>query len=274
MEKSIDESKISKPFQDKKKFPFVVTTGIILGYIAISSSLWHIGYWSTFNFNYFEYSSLTDLFKATIFPLLKNLWLFIFLLLFCFFTIFIFTNPNIPDSNNSIQIFKKTKSPLKIPSYFPTFFSLVIFLILLIVNNTYISMMMFCPLLVITISYILVQRDIFHKFFLGNRSWVSLILLLIAYPIFNFWIAKHTSLKILYKYQYESISQIILNDSSLQKKFTNQPFLGSTEKYSFILSPEKNIYLLNNAEVKFICLKKVSIDSNKLNFKRAGGVFY
>lgn len=271
MENNTNESRIENKIHNKR-LPFLLTSSIILGYIAISSSFWHMGYWSTFNFNYFEYSSLTDLFKATIFPLIKNLWLFIILLIFCFYTIFLFTIPNVP--NHHIQIFKGSKSHSYIPSYYPTFICLILILILLIVNNTYISLMGFLPLLVITFTYILAQKEIFEKFFEGNKLRLVLIIFLISYPIFNFWIAKHTSLKVFYYYEYKNISQLKLNDTLLEKKFINQPFLGGTEKYSFILSPEKNIYILNNDEIKFIYLQNVSLDSNKINFKRAGGVFY
>ena len=47
---------------EKSGLSLPVLLSLVAGFFTLSGGLWHLGYWSTFRFNYFEYANLTDLF--------------------------------------------------------------------------------------------------------------------------------------------------------------------------------------------------------------------
>src|SRR4028118_1310129 len=84
-----------------KDFSATTLITLIIAYLTIIGFAWHIGFWSTFGINFFEYANVTDLFKSTIYPFLqKSTTLNSMVLLnlafaFCIFNI----NPSVPKLN-------------------------------------------------------------------------------------------------------------------------------------------------------------------------------
>jgi hypothetical protein len=69
--------------QKLKDLPLAAIAGFFLVYSSISGCLWHLGYWSTLKFNFLEFATLTDLFKASVYPFFAKIW--IFMMVFCSF---------------------------------------------------------------------------------------------------------------------------------------------------------------------------------------------
>jgi hypothetical protein len=67
----------------KATFSFATLISFGFVYLTISGSLWHFAYWSTFDFNYFNFITATDIIKSAIFPFFTKNWLIMsFTLLF------------------------------------------------------------------------------------------------------------------------------------------------------------------------------------------------
>ena len=55
---------------------FTTFASLVFAYITLSGCLWHLGYWSTFKFNFLEFANISDIFKSTVYPFFKNFWIF------------------------------------------------------------------------------------------------------------------------------------------------------------------------------------------------------
>ncbi len=254
---------------ENNSISFTTITAFILGYITVCGALWHIGYWSTFDFNYLSYVSFSDLFKSAVQPFLSNLFIWMNVLiiivswglttLFCFIV-------NLFSKKKKIDLFNlpSTGNPF-IPNQIGYLLMGLCFLSLATFLFSTFSRY-FLSLLTWTggFGFVLLfyYSGVLKKYLKTDYSRFLIISISIFFAFFNFTNAKNQSLAIRYKYQYNEISNIKLSDTSMNKLFLNKPLLGACDKYTFLLDTNNIVMILSNEEIKTISTVPVINDEN------------
>lgn len=251
---------------DKKEFPFPIVSAFSIGYITLCGILWHLGYWSTFNFNFLEFASISDLFKATISPFLSRSWYFFALILMSFGL----TNASI----YTLRISGKYKSiDLNEPDKFvnnPNAAKWIDLMIFAFATLGGLSILSFGSRYLIfdtittslSLSFIFLRFGLFEKYFNSDIYRIILIFSITIFACLYFSIAKTQSMQTKMRFRYKKISAITAEDSTIRNSVINNPYLGSTANFTFILNDQNQVTTINNDQIKLITIVDVIVDSN------------
>lgn len=251
--------------EEKNEFSFSLIVSILVLFITICGGLWHIGYWSTFKFNYLEYASVADIFKSTIYPFFsENIGLLgMMLMIFCLFYLRItphriFKRKPVIDE---VTRERNEKRLLMVIDLAIVLFGLIsAFFISMVYSkerNT---------ILTLTLPFF------FWLFFWRNgllrtkiqNEYIRFLLIgiLSFYPIFSFFTGKLKSNEIKSGLRYMKIIEVSSTDSSLNKSFIGQKLLESTESHFFFLNNKQEISIVGK-DVLFKIVVSEVIDKSR-----------
>ncbi len=247
---------------------------IIAGFFTVSGVLWHLGYWSTFNFNYFEYADFTDLFKSSLYPFLDKIWI-ILGLLFSFFGMSYMNYMHnvgfkIINKNLNSEYYKKIKKQ--------NFVTDAIICLSLIFSGMFIFFIksryqyVFLPILISLSLFLLILRFKILDNLIKNYNYrIVFILFIVIYPISNFFIGKKTATDIINGNRASIITNIKTDNEILNKHLLGKAFLGSSSNYHFVYISPNEIEIIDNNIIKYFALIRLHDYKNQsekiINFK-------
>lgn len=256
--------------KENNRISFATITALILGYFTLCGALWNIGYWSTFQFNFFAYTNIGDLFKLTIYPSLKYGYIWIAIIILCLnFAIHYYMYVNLIQKKSDVNVSKHSKI------IFDKYLVCIIigsgfFLVLILFfGNSYGNLNAIAILTSLLIASIIIQAGKFLDYPFKKVPQIFVIYILVFIPIFHLTNAKKTAMKIVHNYEYSYVSSIGLSDTTQTSIFKDKKFLEYTEKYTFLLSNDSSVLLLDNGQIKFITYKSLQIDSNRITLHRS-----
>ena len=232
---------------------FTAVASIVLAYITLSGCLWHLGYWSTFKFNFLEFANISDIFQSTVYPFFKNFWIFIGLSLLSIGV----------TALSYFSLLNNKKSQPKNPEFVShelLYKKIAIFLIAVsAIVSSFFSGVFFGGQIIFKIFPIslgiLIGSSLFYLSFLKNqikKDDVRLIALIgiSLFPALNFSLAKSQSFEIKAMLKYNEVTDIITSDSLLSKQLLHTAFLGSTINYHFFYT----IIIWHHVNIRFCVL--------------------
>jgi hypothetical protein len=252
---------------ESKEYSIPTLSALIIGYITTCGILWHIGYWSTFDFNYLEYANLSDLFKVTLYPFLSTIWVLLATLLFSGGLSGVITLSIMNYHRNRIAKGKivSTTNEQGRPSSHLIYLIITLCIFVsgcLIMASPNGNLVLSTWLIGFAVSLLVYSQNILIQYFKTDIGRFLIVSVLIFYALFNFTNAKTKSFQISYRFKYNTIDEILTGDSSLNKLVLNKPFLGTTEKYTFVLTGKNKITVLDNSQIKGITISPLIVDSN------------
>lgn len=228
-----------------KNFSFASLATFLLAYATICGCLWHLGYWSTFNFNFLEFANISDLFKTTLYPFLSSIWFLIVIVIFSF------------GSSISMYLVKlkrpeiriNTQVPYEIPNSFIYNTLLIsagiIFLLGIVIPNK-IAWAILPTAFSIFITLIVFITGTLKNHMKDDFLRLGFIFIIVFYPSLNFTIAKKISNESKIFFRYTSVKEVISADSAITRKLVNAAYLATTGGYYFFYLPEEVIVVSSN----------------------------
>ena len=255
-----------------KKPDFAIVSSMSIVYFTACGSLWHIGYWSTFDINILQYISVSDIIKSFIFPFLSSaLIILFFYLLFNYVTI----ADNIGKPG---KYFSGLGKETKVGKYL--YKNRIIFLTIYIIFISFLFLMgnnMKWVLLPFLISIPIGLYLSYQKFFIeviphpDLRNFIFIFLVLL--PLLSFGLAKQKSLTIQNNIEYKIVIAIGSNSQTNFKIFIGYKYLGSAGNKVFISRLDNSgIILLNDDSIDFIEYqdpKKIVVPNKPASASRA-----
>lgn len=238
-------------FQNSKISITSIATFFLL-YASITGSLWHLGYWSCFKFNFFEFANVSDLFKSAMYPFLSNIWFFIVVL---FFAGGLSISNDLAyrhrAKNGNLESTKD--SEITLPYLMLLFFlsSGTIFLfsgLLFRLDNQWIISAFGFALFVACVFYSL---NVLKSQVKNGTSRLLILFTVLLVPALNFGIAKYQGMQIKYGVKYKQVVGVISNDSTVFSKVTNSAYLGAANNYYFFYKNKNVIIVQSNAMLSF-----------------------
>ncbi len=249
---------------EKNKISFATILSITFVYVTLSGCLWHLGYWSTFKFNYLEFANISDLFKSAIYPFFKNIWILIGL---SFFGIvngalihYSFLQKGYSINSNLQQpTYKKiTALLILLSSTVALFFSGIFF-------STASYIHVFPISVAILLGCFLYNLGLIKNLINDDAVRLLFLILIVVFPAINFSVAKKQSFLIKSMLRYNEVSNVITSDSLASKSISHTAFLGSTSGYHFFFNSTEVIIVKSENIVSF-SLQEVEVDSNYSKF--------
>lgn len=250
-----------------KQISFPLLISIIAGFFTISGGLWHLGYWSTFKFNYFEYASLTDLFKSSFYLFLDRTWDFLGIIIltsglsyFQYFYLIKIVDPS--EIDKSSQLYKRMeRNGRRLNRVLDA-----VIIISLIVTGIYIvlgwMLLYSLEILPFTISIGLIAIASRHKIAkkITENSLVSesLIIIALVYAVFNFFIGKSTANKVIDGIKFYGITSFQSSNRIWNKDVLGSPYIGYTSDYHFIYSGYYGVLLFKKDEVESFSVQSMN----------------
>lgn len=250
-----------------KDIPFAGIATILFGYITLCGCLWHLGYWSTFKFNFLEYANFSDLFKSSIYPFLSNIW---FLIVICIFSFGFSVSISLTMPRR--QITKQVQQTFTIiPNY------------------------VLASLIVISTGIIFVFSGILFKskgnwsllpyafaVFIGCIAFISGVLkneikdetirlfvfISLLLPLtLNYGTAKQQSIQTQFMFKYNAVTYVDVADTTLRKNLLNSAYLGATTSHYFFFLPQR-VIVVNSDNIKSIMFEERIDDQNYILWKK------
>jgi hypothetical protein len=244
-----------------KEFPLAGIASLLLGYITFCGASWHLGYWSTFNFNYLEYAKIGELFKSSIYLLLSDTWIFLVLII-AFMgmgaPMQILIRHRSKNVNNPPQPFKIGRWTL-IFLIMASSFLVFIFGGLLMRSNKNWGFLPFA--FSILFGCLLFISGILQKFIKDESSRLLFLTLVFLIPFYSYGSAKRKSGKIKAMFIYKEVESIETTDSLLNKRLARTAYLGGTNNHYFFYTPDQ-IIVVNAGNVESITLTDRVNDQN------------
>jgi hypothetical protein len=244
------------------KLTFTSVLSFLLAYTTISGCLWHLGYWSTFKFNFLEFANIADVFKSTIYPFFSNIWFYIIIILFSF-----------GFSYGSTFHLIKNGTPRQDSNSDPSkdFRSIINLIIVLCAGLIFIfSGLLFRGKIIWTIlpfatgifiGCILFQFDIFKDQIKDTSLRLIILISVCLFPALNFGIAKRQSLQTQFMFRYKQVTEVISSDTALSKSLINTAYLGSTNAHYFFYLPDR-VIVVKSDNIKSFSIREVVDDKN------------
>lgn len=248
------------------KPPFTLYLSFLLAYTTLSGCLWHLGYWSTFKFNFLEFANITDIFKSTIYPFFSNIWIYLVLILFSFGfsygATFHLIKKGIPKQDKNLETSNRLRFFVNILIVLCA--GLIFFFSGLLFRGKIIwSILPFAT--GIFIGSILFQFHILKERIKDENLRLLVLILVSLFPSLNFGIAKKQSLQIQLMFRYKQVTQVISSDSILTKSLLNTAYLGSTTTNYFFYNPNK-VIVVNADKINAFTIKEVLDDRKYLEW--------
>lgn len=247
--------------QKLKDLPIAGIASLILGYITFCGAAWHLGYWSTFNFNYLEYANIGELFKSSIYLLLSDTWIFIILMIasggmVAPLQLLITQKPKNPHT---------ALEPLTIGRWTLVFLIMISTAIIFIFGGLLMRSTKswgFLPFAFSTLFGCLVFLSGLMKNEIKDEiSRLLLFIVIFLIPFYSYGSAKRKSGKVKAMFIYKEVESIVTSDSVLNKNLLRTAYLGGSDNHYFFYSPDK-IFVVNAEKVESITLKDIVNDQN------------
>lgn len=243
-----------------RQLSFTLFSALLLGYVTLCGTLWHLGYWSTFGFNFLEYVRLTDLFKSTIYPFFSRSWLLLTIFLVSF------------GMSYGMIIMTKLKQQQTsiIPPYtlfdYSKYSKELMILDVLILGSISIgglwilaigprALTIAVPILFAGLGFILIRLKFLRDYFKDDLLRSLFILGVTLFAGFNFSIAKRSATEAISFYKYRRINDIKTDNANLDSMILHRPYLGATSEFSFVLINSSNIMILNNSRIQYVIIE-------------------
>jgi len=232
----------------------------LFAYTTLSGCLWHLGYWSTFKFNFLEFANISDIFKSTIYPFFSNIWFFIVIIIFSFGfsygATFQLTKKGTPRSNYSSKPSKKLRSFINLLIILSAAL-IFIFSGLLFRGKIIWTILPFAT--GVFIGCILFQFDLFFEHIKDESLRLIILVVIALFPALNFCIAKKQSLQTQFMFRYKQVTEVITSDTALSRSIINTAYLGSTNTNYFFYASDK-IIIVKSDNIKSFVLKDIIDD--------------
>lgn len=238
---------------DKKEFSLPVLLSLATAFFTFSGGLWHLGYWSTFDINYFEFASITDLFKSTVYPFFLKLYLISgLILLLVAASAFNKSEKIIQEGNTPDLIQKRPRSYNSNMTWidFTIFFS-AMFGAYIILGNYKGNALSVLPFLISIILICVLLRINFLKTMIQNSVYrYILITFIVTYPTFNFSSGKDLSKQIVSGWKASIITSYASGNKEQDILVLGRPYLGSSSEYHFIYIQPSQIEIVRKEAVQ------------------------
>lgn len=224
-------------------------------YFTICGTLWHIGYWSTFNINILQYITVVDLIKSFIFPFLSS---GVFLLFGYLFTSYVTIADNI---NNPQKISSGKWRNTRVGKYLnknkygilTIYFCLIS---IIFIYGSHPKWILLPFLIAIPMGIILSHRkfsiDIISHPDLRNFTMVFFVCL----PLISFGLAKYDGLAVRDNIKYRIVSDLECNSETNLESLIGFKYLGEAGNKIFLTKRDNSeMIMLNNNTVNFISIK-------------------
>lgn len=245
------------------KVSIATVTSIAFIFLTLCGALWHLGYWSTFRFNYFQFAPVTDIYKSTIFPYFIRIWIVITMLVSLGIMLYL--------QDLNIRYFLRIKSPSEKDKQIYhsieigfLIISAISVMALFMRNLSYVSCNYFMPVIGLGIGICLAHSRFLIKSIPHFVTRRVLIFVLSLYASSNFFLAKRESLEIKYRSGYRVVTNTSTSDTTLDKKLVGLPFLGSSADYMFFSEDSSNnkILVVQSKEIKHITFGQIANPDN------------
>ena len=240
---------------EKNGFSLPVLLSLIAGFFTLSGGLWHLGYWSTFQFNYFEYANLTDLFKSSFYLFFGKIWPLVGLLLFILGASFfnldsIRATENKIDSNLQSEL--DTKTQKKKQFTIDIIIGAALLFIGIFTSFTYNeTAFVFLPIFICLVLVLLLTRINFLKKYIKNEVIRTLIFFFfVVYPVANFFVGKSTAKQIINGSKASIITDINSDNKNLDTILLGKPYLGSSADFHFVYAFPGQIEIIDKKTIK------------------------
>jgi hypothetical protein len=225
---------------DITKLSFPLLASVVVAYTTVCGCLWHIGYWSTFQFNFLEFASIGDLFKSTLYPLLSSIWIFGALFLFAIglstaSAILIVRKP----PNNSAPVYSEL--PIWVTSLLIILFTCTGFAFSGVLSKNKDNWALLSVSLAGLFSCVVFMLGSLKKQIPDDVLRLGIIFILFLIPSLNFGIAKKLSLQTKNMIRYQAVQHISTTDSILNSVLPNSAYLATTNNFHFFYLPQQVI---------------------------------
>lgn len=226
---------------------------IIVIYTTLCGCLWQLGYWSTFKFNYLEYISISDVFKATVYPFISKMWYYLVLIVFPIgFTEwgkeFVlkqkFDQDDLIVESRGFRVFLHILILLS---------AIVAFIFSGLIMRSTNTIMLF-PISTSVLVGCLIYKYGFLKKQINDYSLRFIILLGITlYPALNFAFAKQESAQAKIMFRYKKVDEVMAVDTTLNSWLPKLAYLGSSSEFHFFGRYE-TVYVVRQSEIKLMAI--------------------
>lgn len=252
--------------QKLKDYPIAGIASVLLGYITLSGIAWHLGYWSTFNFNFLEYANIGDLFKSSIYLLLSNTWMYLVLFTVCAglaVPMYLYLSKKPGNSNNPPSRLKVNRITLVILIGCSTV-AIWIFGGILARNNRKWD---FMPIAFsILFGTMIFTTRLFQTVIKDEWDRLMLLVAILLIPFYCYGSAKKISIKTKTMFIYKEVIAIKTSDTMLSKSLLNSAYLGGSSHHYFFYLPD-HVTVVNADNVESITLKDRINDQNFANYQ-------
>jgi hypothetical protein len=246
-----------------KSISFPLFASIVVAYTTLCGCLWHIGYWSTFKFNFLEFASISDLFKSTLYPLLSSIWIFAAL---SFFTLGLTSVPAILVLRKSLE--PQSSNYTELPNWVVALLALLFSTTGFAFSGLFFRNKDNWVLLSVTIAGVLTcviyGIGALKKYMRDDVLRLGTIFILSVVPSLNFGIAKKLSLQTKYMIRYQAVQHISTTDSLLNRALPDAAYLATTNNFHFFYVPEQ-IIVVKSSDIHSLVLEDTL---NKENYFR------
>lgn len=240
---------------EKLKNNLTVISSIMIVYFTICGTLWHIGYWSTFDINILQYITVGEIIKSFIIPFLSSGIIF----LITYFTInYVTIADNI---NKTDKYFSGKGKDTRVGRYlnknkyfFLTCYFVLLFFIYLFASH---PKWLFLPLLLaIPIGIILSHQQLFINIIPHPDLRYFVLTLFVYLPLLSFGLSKYNGLNVRDNIKYKMISKIETSSKTNLDSLIGFKYLGSAGNKIFLSKLDNSeIVLLNDNLIDYIGLK-------------------
>lgn len=227
---------------------------------------WHLGYWSTFNFNYLEYANIGDLFKSSIYPLLSDTWVYLILCTVCVgiaapMTLLITNKTTEPDSGKQTSTVGRTFLLVVIMT---STLSILAFGGILAPNNRKWDFMP--SAFAVLFGTLLFLTKLGRNFILDDTNRLMLYIIILLIPFYSFGAAKKQSIKAKTMLKYSQVVAVETSDTTLSKAILNSAYLGKSSNNYFFYLPDK-ITVVNADKIESVTIEIRIDDRNYSAYK-------
>lgn len=228
--------------------PLTAIASFLLAYATLCGCLWHLGYWSTFKFNFLEYASFSDLFKSSLYPFLSSFWFPIALSIYAVGFVISITFISRKKKNVAPQETHGTNLPKNFISILLATSSGFILLFSGIFFKSKAMWIILPFAFAIFISCILLLLGFLKQEIKDESLRLIFFFIIFLYPSLNYGIAKKQSNQILNMVKYKGVVDIVSSDTTLKKMLINSAYLGATNNYYLFFVPDR-VIVVNSSKI-------------------------
>lgn len=241
------------------RFSFAGIASFLLAYATLTGCMWHLGYWSTFKFNFLEYANVSDLFKSTIYPFFSATWYVVVIFVICGgitlgFSLTVISSER---SERKEPLTDLSKPLLGIAFSFSALSFAIYSGFLWDVQNQTIAAVSAA----VFIASLLFLSGIFkNEIKDGILRWLLFVSILMV-PAISYGVAKKESTYAKWKIRYHGVMSVNSPDSALKSSVLNTVYLGNANNRYFFFDSIR-VLVVNSEKIHSLSLEYKTDDSN------------